>query len=1193
MATGPTITPLSIPSIKMNDGYSIPQLGLGVYEVNQSDTVRSVKWALEFASAVSDDVFTSSSAGYRHIDTASVYGNESAVGQALRESAVNRSEIFVTTKVWMSEMGFDKAKRACVKSLQKLGLDYVDLYLVHSPQKNARTDTWRALVDLQKEGKVRSIGVSNYNVSHMEEILRTSDVKPAVNQIELLIRWGIQKGYVSIPKSVRRNRILENGDVFTWKLAQEDVEEMDSWDEYLVMDWDPTSQGQGQGHPAPVTDKFGLLGLLDVIRGTDPDQNALALGSDLTGLGLDLNSDGAKIGGYDVDIVRLAIKPCSMVVAFYPITLASSIALRPPLPYRPLWSTFVSPFAPIPTARPDPVFHLPPCYNLPTPPPPALSKIHDFSEETLFYAFYSCPRDALSESSAQELYSRNWRFHKEVRAWITRDTEAGNIAGNPVAGQAASRPPGIGVGGAAVDKGSYWVWDVAKWERERREMVVRFEDLEDRGGVGGQFGTQGIGIGLSLGLGPVGQVNGAGGPDVGSVAAMMRAGGANAGGGGAGVGVGLGMGGQQGQQGQGQQLPGQPSAGAAAALMQSFGMGIGGLGSGGGGGQQGVMQQVMMQQMQGGGGVDELGELVSTAERIPSTKDSLNERIKAPILNLLCPSPEEAINLFYKRFPELRRSPTLVNLERFSCTYGNKSPHMRGNLYITEQYLCFRARAFNIISKLVIPLGDITIVESMKSVRHLNALRIIDRTETTYIFSNFLLQDRERAYRAIMANCTHLSDLTETPISDSNRRSRSASEPFDQHTRFFSDSPTMTPLSLPRTIEPKDRRDSDVSMNGVETLTFPMSGPSVGGSVSLPRGVGGGVATTFPSKRECGCTDHALVLKEQDFAVDPRTIFLSIFGEDERQCQPWLTASRGIGSEDLVPERWGRRAPTPDSSGIGEESEKVQGEEDIWNWTTRTLNYFVKVPMISRSPCHETQTIAKCEEGLIIVNTSVQTPKVPYGDTFSIEGRVCISSLGDGKSRLLLTVRVDVKKQTWMTGQITRGVHEGQKDYAKRLTSELENLFRKRAGAQRVETIGDELGGTGGTRKRTRTDALPSNLGDADGTPAKALPSGRPDWLVQELIPLQWIASPPSDSLLRVLAATALFMVILVAAKYLIGGPTVRSTCDGNCQLARVLEDMTRNFASGKRVEEEMAEIRSIVGGIKKRLIDLGLQAQT
>ncbi|KAJ3343733.1 hypothetical protein HDU93_006645 [Gonapodya sp. JEL0774] len=270
---------MSHPSIQLHDGNTIPQLGLGVYQASGDDVINSVKWAIE--------------AGYRHIDTASLYGNEVQVGRGIKESGVAKEQLFITTKVWNTEQGYKKTINALERSMRKLGVEYVDLYLIHSPVKATRRETWQALVELQKQGKVKSIGVSNYGVKHLEELFAHSDVKPVVNQIEitpfntrmrlaefcqkhsiviaayspltqteklrdarlvqlqeahyptrtpaqLLIRWGIDKSYVTLPKSVHQQRIKENADVWDWELKPEHMEEMDSWNEGLVVGWDPT-----------------------------------------------------------------------------------------------------------------------------------------------------------------------------------------------------------------------------------------------------------------------------------------------------------------------------------------------------------------------------------------------------------------------------------------------------------------------------------------------------------------------------------------------------------------------------------------------------------------------------------------------------------------------------------------------------------------------------------------------------------------------------------------------------------------------------------------------------------------------------------------------------------------------------------------------------------------------------------------
>ncbi|CAO3678042.1 unnamed protein product [Umbelopsis ramanniana] len=265
---------------KLNDGNEIPALGFGVYQSEPGDeTEQAVLLALE--------------AGYRHIDTASCYYNEESVGAALKKCNIPRSQIWITTKLWDTDHGYDKAKEACYESLRKLGLDYVDLYLIHSPctGKQLRSESWKALEDLQKEGKVRSIGVSNYGIHHMKEVFEVGSIKPAINQIEvtpyqvreelcrfcqengvvveafspltmglklkeprlnkiaqkygkqpaqILIRWSLQRGLIPLPKSVNKQRITDNSNVFDFEISAEDMEALTKMDEYLVTEWDPT-----------------------------------------------------------------------------------------------------------------------------------------------------------------------------------------------------------------------------------------------------------------------------------------------------------------------------------------------------------------------------------------------------------------------------------------------------------------------------------------------------------------------------------------------------------------------------------------------------------------------------------------------------------------------------------------------------------------------------------------------------------------------------------------------------------------------------------------------------------------------------------------------------------------------------------------------------------------------------------------
>lgn len=252
----------SQPSIKLNDGRSIPQLGLGVWQASNDEAALAVRTALQ--------------AGYRHVDTAAIYNNEDGVGEGIRAAGVKREEIFVTTKLWNDAQGSDSVLKACDQSLKRLGLEYVDLYLIHwpAPRKGLYLDSWRSLIRLRDEGRVRSIGVSNFTAEHLDRIIAETGVTPVLNQIELhprfqqkalrkahaarkvvteswsplgqgkllkdpvigaiaakhkrtpaqvIIRWHLDSGLVVIPKSVTPNRIQENFDVFGFKLDAEDM----------------------------------------------------------------------------------------------------------------------------------------------------------------------------------------------------------------------------------------------------------------------------------------------------------------------------------------------------------------------------------------------------------------------------------------------------------------------------------------------------------------------------------------------------------------------------------------------------------------------------------------------------------------------------------------------------------------------------------------------------------------------------------------------------------------------------------------------------------------------------------------------------------------------------------------------------------------------------------------------------------
>jgi len=271
---------LSIQStVKLNNNVQMPILGLGVYQTPPGRvTQNSVKFALKL--------------GYRHVDTARIYGNEADVGEAVRESGILREDLFVTTKLWNSDQGYDSTLRAYEASLKRLGLDYVDLYLVHFPVPDVRKESWRAMETLFKKGRCRAIGVSNFTIRHLEELTEESDVIPSVDQVEfhpflcqkelldycqgkriqveaysplargerfkqprilslakkysktpaqLMIRWGIQHGVVVIPKSTREERIRENSQVFDFDISDDDMMSLDSLNEDLRLNWDPTS----------------------------------------------------------------------------------------------------------------------------------------------------------------------------------------------------------------------------------------------------------------------------------------------------------------------------------------------------------------------------------------------------------------------------------------------------------------------------------------------------------------------------------------------------------------------------------------------------------------------------------------------------------------------------------------------------------------------------------------------------------------------------------------------------------------------------------------------------------------------------------------------------------------------------------------------------------------------------------------
>jgi diketogulonate reductase-like aldo/keto reductase len=265
-------------TIQMNNGVNIPRLGLGMYRSPKGrKSFSTVLYALQF--------------GYRHVDTAALYHNEREVGEAVKESGIPRDQIFVTTKLWNDDHGYDRALRAFDKSMKELNLETIDLYLIHWPVPGKRKESWKALRKIYNEGRCRSIGVSNYLIRHLEELLSETEAVPVVNQVEfspflyqkelleycrsknilleayspitkgnrlndanvvkiankygktpaqILIRWGLQHDLVVLVKSNRVERIEENGSVFDFEIEAEDMRFLDSLDENYRTSWDPS-----------------------------------------------------------------------------------------------------------------------------------------------------------------------------------------------------------------------------------------------------------------------------------------------------------------------------------------------------------------------------------------------------------------------------------------------------------------------------------------------------------------------------------------------------------------------------------------------------------------------------------------------------------------------------------------------------------------------------------------------------------------------------------------------------------------------------------------------------------------------------------------------------------------------------------------------------------------------------------------
>ncbi|MDA2390433.1 aldo/keto reductase [Bacillus cereus] len=254
----------------LNNGLEMPWFGLGVFKVEDGpELVEAVKSAIK--------------AGYRSIDTAAIYGNEKAVGEGIRagikEAGISREDLFITSKVWNSDQGYETTLAAYEESLKKLELDYLDLYLVHWPVEGKYKDTWRALETLYKEKRVRAIGVSNFQIHHLQDVMKDAEIKPMINQVEyhprltqkelqafckeqgiqmeawsplmqgqlldneklqeiaekhgkttaqVILRWDLQNGVITIPKSTKEHRIIANADIFNFELTKEDMEKIDA-----------------------------------------------------------------------------------------------------------------------------------------------------------------------------------------------------------------------------------------------------------------------------------------------------------------------------------------------------------------------------------------------------------------------------------------------------------------------------------------------------------------------------------------------------------------------------------------------------------------------------------------------------------------------------------------------------------------------------------------------------------------------------------------------------------------------------------------------------------------------------------------------------------------------------------------------------------------------------------------------------
>ncbi|HVV66571.1 MAG TPA: aldo/keto reductase [Candidatus Saccharimonadales bacterium] len=268
---------------KLNTGQQVPAIGFGTWQITPD-------------SAAKDMVLAALEAGYRVIDTARIYGNERGVGEAIRESGIPREDLFITTKLWNDDQGYDRTIKACESSLEKLGLDYLDLYLIHWPATSKRHDSWRAFGQLLQDGHIKAAGVSNYTVEHLDDLMGRSELIPAVNQVEfhpfiydqqkalleycaehdilieaysplsrlsqsgaqpaqeiakrldvspqqVVLRWCVEHGTLPLPRSTNPDHIRSNFDIFDFELEAADMDALNKISDGERVTWDPAGMG--------------------------------------------------------------------------------------------------------------------------------------------------------------------------------------------------------------------------------------------------------------------------------------------------------------------------------------------------------------------------------------------------------------------------------------------------------------------------------------------------------------------------------------------------------------------------------------------------------------------------------------------------------------------------------------------------------------------------------------------------------------------------------------------------------------------------------------------------------------------------------------------------------------------------------------------------------------------------------------